>query len=255
MTEFLLFTLYAPLASWGDIAVGEARGSWDRPSRSAVLGLVAASLGLMREQQADHDALDTGYGVAVRLDAPGTPMTDYHTVQTVSDAIVKRDRPATRAALLAGGERQTMLSQRAYLQDAVATVAIWANVGARWPLSILASALERPAFHLYAGRKANVFGLPLGPCVASSPTLADALATRPATPPELGIGRALEPRSGWGREVAYDACEGFASGLAPQRRVTRRDGMAQRSRWQFAERVVLLGVLESVPRNEGPTNS
>ena len=30
MTGFLLFTLYAPLASWGEIAVGETRGSWDR---------------------------------------------------------------------------------------------------------------------------------------------------------------------------------------------------------------------------------
>ena len=73
MTEFLLLTLYAPLASWGDIAVGEVRGSWDRPSRSAVLGLVAAALGVDRADQAAHDALDVGYGVAVRQDAAGAP--------------------------------------------------------------------------------------------------------------------------------------------------------------------------------------
>ncbi|HEV2643569.1 MAG TPA: CRISPR-associated protein Cas5, partial [Candidatus Elarobacter sp.] len=78
MTDFLLFTLYAPLSSWGDIAVGEMRGTWDRPSRSAVLGLVAAALGLLRDDQAAQEALDGGFGVATRLDASGAPSADYH---------------------------------------------------------------------------------------------------------------------------------------------------------------------------------
>lgn len=87
--EFLLLTLYAPLSSWGGIAVGEERNSWDRPSRSAVLGLVAAALGVARDDQASHDALDWGYGVAVRLDVAGSSVVDYHTAQSVAQASVK----------------------------------------------------------------------------------------------------------------------------------------------------------------------
>jgi len=60
MTAFLLASLYAPMASWGEITVGERRTSWDRPSRSAILGLVAAALGIEREDQDGHDALDGG---------------------------------------------------------------------------------------------------------------------------------------------------------------------------------------------------
>ncbi|HEX6536947.1 MAG TPA: type I-E CRISPR-associated protein Cas5/CasD [Gemmatimonadaceae bacterium] len=249
MIDFLLFTLYAPLASWGEIAVGEARGSWDRPSRSAVLGLVAAALGITRGDQAAHEALDTGYGVAVRLDASGAPLVDYHTAQTVAASVARKRKPATRAELLAAGERETILSRRGYRQDALATVALWARRGARWPLDELATAMRRPAFVLYAGRKANALGLPLSPSITSAETLADAFMGRAPTITEP-VARAVCPPGGWGREVAHDPCETFASGLRPLRRDTRRDSSPQRARWQFAERVVEVGEL-AVPAAGG----
>lgn len=255
MTEFLLLTLYAPLASWGDIAVGESRGSWDRPSRSAVLGLVAAGLGLTRDDQDAHDALDAGYGLAVRADVAGSPLVDYHTTQTVDAVTVKRRRPATRAELLAVSDRQTILSRRTYRQDALATVAIWVRDAdrARWTLGELHDVLRRPRFVLFAGRKANALGLPLGPSVERAATLAEALSRRAAT---LGAIRGLD--AGHWRvpvpdalEVSHDPCEGFESGLAALRRDVRRDGTAHRGRWQFAERVVDVGTMP-MPMPAGP---
>lgn len=246
MKDFLLLTLYAPLSSWGDIAVGEFRGSWDRPSRSAVLGLVAAGLGLERENQAAHDALDEGYGVAVRADMAGAPLVDYHTAQTVDAATVRKRRPATRAELLTTRDRQTIISRRTYRQDALATVALWAQGDARWTLGELRDALARPRFVLYAGRKANVFGLPLDPRVEQAETLADALRRRPWT---LAALEPLDTRhmristAEYGLEVSHDQCMGFASGLRPLRRDIRRDNGAHRARWQFAERVVEVGVM------------
>lgn len=256
MTKFLCFTIYAPLSSWGDIAVGEMRGSWDRPSRSAVLGLLAAALGIRREAQAEHDALDASYGVAVRLDVPGTPLVDYHTAQTVSASVVRKRAPRTRAELLAAvpsAEHETILSRRAYRQDAVSTVAVWARADAPWSLDALAAALRRPVFTLYAGRKANVLGLPLAPVVREADTLADAFrahehARTEALPPEVRrtigpLWQRLRGRAGWGREVSHDPCDGFEPGVTPLRRETRRDAAAQRTRWQFAERTVLVGLL------------
>jgi hypothetical protein len=40
MRAFLAFTLYAPLASFGALAVGERRETWDRPANPA--GRIAA---------------------------------------------------------------------------------------------------------------------------------------------------------------------------------------------------------------------
>lgn len=249
MTDFLLLTLYAPLASWGDIAVGETRGSWDRPSRSAILGLLGAALGLTREQQDDHDRLDAGYGVAVRLDAAGVPLSDYHTAQTVGASIVNKARPRTRAQLLGRPphERETILSRRAYRQDALATVAIWARAGARWSLSELADALRRPAYVPYAGRKANPFGAPLDPQIVSSETLAGAFAQRAPAPRGIDASR-LDLRSDARCEIAHDPigpADGFSSGLRPFRRDVRRDVPAHRGRWQFAERVVEVALMEA----------
>lgn len=238
MTEFLLFTLYAPLASWGEIAVGEIRGSWDRPSRSAILGFVAASLGLTREEREAHAELDRTLGVAVRLDAPGHPMQDYHTTQTVSASQVKKRRPTTRAQLLATSDRETILSQRTYRQDALATIAVWRRGESRWKLQQLAEALRRPAFVLYAGRKANPLGLPVDPEVLAAPTIAAALTTRTfdrAQRAGVPLGRlrlAARP------EVSHDTEGGADPGASRQRTERRRDTAPERQRWQFAERAV-----------------
>ena len=245
MTEFLLFTVYAPLASWGEIAVGEQRVSWDRPSRSAVLGLLGAALGILREDQEAQDALGHGYGVAVRLDVMGAPLSDYQTAQTVGMSSARRAKVRTRAQLLNAGHRETVLSRRAYRQDALATVAVWARSGARWGLTALADALQRPAFVLYAGRKANALGAPLGPQIASAATLAAALNLRPSG--IRGIDhRRIRGAAPWGREVSHDAIgpdDGFTTGLEPLRREVRRDVPLHRHRWQFAERVVDVGLL------------
>jgi len=239
VSTFLLFTVYAPMASWGDIAMGELRGSWDRPSRSAVLGLVAAALGLERNDQARHDALDAGYGVAVRLDRAGSVMVDYHTVQTVRASMVKKAPGRTRGALLALAEPETMLTQRTHREDALAVVALWPRAGAEWPLAALAERLRHPVFVLYAGRKANPLGLPLDPQVVAAESLAGAFAARKA-PAGLEWPRWL--RGAPQPEISHDPCEGFPSGLRSLRREVRRDAAAHRGRWQFAERTVEVGV-------------
>lgn len=242
MTDFLLATIYAPLCSWGDIAVGEVRETRDRPSRSAVLGLVAAALGLTREAADAHAALDAGYGVAVRVDDAGTPLVDYHTVQTMPASAMRRANPATRRDMLRLGEPATIVSRRTYRQDARAVVALWARGQSRWSLQELATALAKPTFVLYAGRKASPLGMPLRPELVSASSLAAALRMRPFRIQILEDDRRPEP----GRlEVAHDPCEGFSSGLVPPfRREVRRDTSPDRERWLFSERTVEVGVLQ-----------
>jgi CRISPR system Cascade subunit CasD len=249
MTEFLLFTLYAPLTSWGDITVGESRSSWDRPSRSAVLGILAAALGITRDDQDGHDALDQGYGFAVRLDAGGSSLIDYQTAQTAAEPEIKKtfgkgERPRTRRELLSVAERQTILSRRELREDALATACLWTQENPRWSLADLANALKHPAFMLYAGRKANVFGLPLAPEIISAETLAAAFAAKVPERPALEDRRIKSIGKSWGREVAHDIIsDDLAAGLTMARTEVRRDTHAHRRRWQFAERAVTISLL------------
>ena len=80
MAEYLVFRLYGPMASWGEIAVGETRHSAAYPSRSALIGLLGAALGVTREDEAGQVALTAGYRFGVKLHAAGHPLRDYHSL-------------------------------------------------------------------------------------------------------------------------------------------------------------------------------
>ena len=125
--QFLLFTLYAPMGSFGEIAVGERRMSWARPGRSAVFGLVAAALGIERADEAGHRNLETGLYFAVRTDAAGRPFIDYHTAQTPK---ARKGRSfTTRRKEVMSGDSYTVLSSREWLADPCFTVSLWRRPG------------------------------------------------------------------------------------------------------------------------------
>ena len=48
MSQYLIFQLHGPMASWGVDAPGEVRHTHELPSRSALLGLLAAGVGIRR---------------------------------------------------------------------------------------------------------------------------------------------------------------------------------------------------------------
>ena len=159
--RFLLFTLYAPMASFGEIAVGERRMSWARPGRSAVLGLVAAALGHKRNDDAAHQRLEASLYYAVRTDAPGRPFVDYHTAQTPK---ARKGRTfATRKEELESDALNTVLSTREWRTDASFTVALWLRSDGTVVLDDIAAGLRLPQFVLYLGRKSAPLGLPLNP--------------------------------------------------------------------------------------------
>ena len=87
--QFLVFQLCAPMAAWGDTAVGEHRGSRDLPGVSALIGLLGAALGLRREDEAAHAALRDHYRFAVGLVSSGQLLRDYHTAQVSGRAALK----------------------------------------------------------------------------------------------------------------------------------------------------------------------
>lgn len=74
----LLLRLAAPLQSWGADSKFEIRKTNREPTKSGVIGLLAAALGLARD---DDQALQrlNGLRFAVRVDQEGQLLRDYHT--------------------------------------------------------------------------------------------------------------------------------------------------------------------------------
>jgi CRISPR system Cascade subunit CasD len=248
MMPFLACSIYAPLASWGDVAVGSVRRSLDVPTRSAVLGLVGAAVGIARDDRNALEALDAGYGVGVIGVVPGAPTWDYHTASTVAAGVVKRKAPRSRRELLSLVHRsahETVLSRRQLRQDHLAIAVLWTRPQAPWPLPHLVDALARPTYTLYAGRKANALALPLAPRVYEAASLGTvsrlALDDLRASVAKVGLPLRL-PGSAEGLEVYHDALDmaGSAEGLRLRRIERRRVRGRDRLLWQFAEHETLV---------------
>ncbi|WP_281180208.1 type I-E CRISPR-associated protein Cas5/CasD [Actinomadura hibisca] len=95
----LLIRLAGPLQSWGMASRFAARrDSHSRPTKSAVIGMCAAALGLPRSmglEEPDGKLTDLGKLAStmfgVRADHPGVPVRDYHTVGAGSYPLRPRD--------------------------------------------------------------------------------------------------------------------------------------------------------------------
>lgn len=232
MREYFTFRLYGPMASWGDIAVGEARPSNAQPGKSAILGLLAAALGVDRREEDIHRRLQQSYGLAVRVETPGVPLRDYHTTQSPTQASLKRQGGAdTRGQELRADDLGTILSSRDYRCEALYDVFLWED-GPDRPFSFreMSLALEHPRFHLYLGRKCCPLAMPLRPQIIQADNLAQAL--EQAVFEDGGLLAGLPCKGPKGLYWESDRDEG----LRPSYSFQRRDAVFSRRRWQFLAR-------------------
>ena len=228
MPEFLTFTLAASFASFGDVAGHERRGSWTWPGRSAILGLLAATQGIRRD--GDFAALNR-LRLAVAVFETGAALRDYHTVQTVPTATVKHPQSRPEALKRAGQGANTTITLRDYRTGVLYGVAV-AGDG----LAALAQALDRPALHLYLGRKACPLSAPLHPQVNVADTPEAALAAIYLPPWASGaVARTLYADAG-------------LPGPAPERVETRHDAPLDRRAWHFTAREVAVRAVHITPQ-------
>ena len=142
----ILLHLAGPLQSWGTHSPYNERDTARFPTRSGVIGLLAASLGRSRGEPVDDLAR---LSLTTRTDRPGVLLRDLHTVGgglsakgTVTTAEGKKRSPA----------KATLLSHRTYLADAAFTAALTGEDTAL--LRECAEALRHPVWPPYLGRRA-----------------------------------------------------------------------------------------------------
>ena len=145
----LLLRFAGPLQSWGDDSRYMTRNTRTAPTKSAVLGLLAAALG--RRRGADISDL-RGLRFGVRIDQPGQIVIDYHIVSGASRAPLE---PALQRLPTADGKllsipKSTKETRRYYLSDAVFVAALEGDDAL---IADLEAALRRPRYPLYLGRR------------------------------------------------------------------------------------------------------
>ncbi len=132
MTSTLLLKLSGPLQSWGHQGRFDSRTTGSQPTKSGVLGLIAAAQGRRRSDSLE-DLLQLRF--AVRIDQPGKILHDYQTAQTWQEK----------------GKPRTSLVSRYFLQDAVFLAAVESQN--RTVLEGIREAVRHPRFPLYLGRR------------------------------------------------------------------------------------------------------
>ncbi|SDK37715.1 type I-E CRISPR-associated protein Cas5/CasD [Streptomyces indicus] len=131
VTAVLALQLAGPLQSWGASARFARRTTEPAPTKSGVIGMLAAALGIERDNEAELARL-ARLRFGVRIDQPGTRVRDFQTARhfDTDDAMP--------------------LSERFYLADAVFVAAV---EGDRATIAELREALRAPAYLPYLGRR------------------------------------------------------------------------------------------------------
>lgn len=197
-TATLLLHLAGPLQSWGTQTSTSDRPTALEPTKSGVVGLCAAALGIKRGEPIDHLAALT---MGVRVDREGALERDF---QTVHPHPYIGEKHLSAKVNQAGAQGRTgvpgaKLRDTYYLADAVFVVALTGNAAL---IHEIAAALTCPVFPLSLGR----VGHP------------------PARPPLLGVTTHTSPLAAL-HEVPWQAARnGEDEGLL--RTVVEREGNA-----------------------------
>lgn len=141
----LLLRLAGAMQSWGTTSRFDQRDTGKEPSKSGVVGLLAAALGIDRENWTDLEPL-TRLSMGTRHDRPGVPKRDYQTAQQ----IISADHSKIH---------KTAVTTRDYLGDAVFLVGLEGED--RSLMERIHAALRDPVWPLALGRKSYVPSEPI----------------------------------------------------------------------------------------------
>jgi CRISPR system Cascade subunit CasD len=138
----LLLRLVGPMQSWGTSSRFNQRDTGKEPSKSGVIGLIAAALRLDRGNWTDLEPI-ARLSMGVRHDRPGIPKRDYQTAGcAATGTIIRADGTLSKDGVV---------SQRFYLADGAFLVGVEAD-----DLTLLEKIdvhLKNPVWPLALGRK------------------------------------------------------------------------------------------------------
>ena len=153
--QVLALYLDAPLQSWGYQSRFDRRTSLSYPTRSGILGMLCAALGIGRSDTSSLTRLDESLSITVYTLSRPTMLTDYHTVGGGYD---KKRQPQSVARTADGKVGDTVQTYREYLEGARFGVAVAGSDGI---LADLCTALADPKWGVWLGRKSCIPASPI----------------------------------------------------------------------------------------------
>jgi CRISPR system Cascade subunit CasD len=168
--EVLAFFIDSPLQSWGTSSRFQRRETGAFPSKSGIVGMLAAALGVDKQASGEAARLRelcelclTVLAVPKEGHVSVTRLQDFHTIgggYDKTDPVAKRRIPHRAAGPVFG----TVITHRAYLTDARFIAVLEGDGGT---LAQCVSALENPVWGIWFGRKACLPASPLAPVMAA----------------------------------------------------------------------------------------
>jgi CRISPR system Cascade subunit CasD len=196
----VVLLLTGPMQSWGERAAFSERDTLSHPTRSGIIGMIAAALGHTKD-------VDLGWAhglkVQVRADQPGYVMTDFHMVgggYKPGTGMVTADGTPRKGK---DGRPSGTITKRHYLADASFVVTVHhpdADL-----IDQITSALNAPRWPIFLGRKSCPPAHPvvLGTTTAAAVSVLSALPAYGTVAPPVDRG-ALAPagETDWFAEYA-----------------------------------------------------
>jgi CRISPR system Cascade subunit CasD len=163
----LAFYIDAPLQSWGASSKYQHRESNSFPTKSGIIGLIGAALGVDKHlvDEAEHlrPLVEVRF-TAVKLGATkhhSGRLTDFHTVGGGYDKTIKWEKMCIPQKAKTGGPSWTVLTYRSYLTDARFVILL---DGPDLELLVkVHAALLNPVWGIWFGRKHCIPASPLTP--------------------------------------------------------------------------------------------
>lgn len=162
MRDYLILKLQGPMQAWGEHTFEGTRPSANFPTRSALLGLLGACLGIRRNDYSRLQQLADSVCFAVckedrflvkrsgrKVPLPSAKFTDYHTVLNAREDYIGLK------------SHKIIQTWREYLYDAAFTIAVWNTDEASITLDALERAIKTPQFTPYLGRRSCPLSRPL----------------------------------------------------------------------------------------------
>lgn len=231
----LVFHIAGPMGSWGTVAVGTMRPTQRHPTKSAIIGIVAASLGLTRDDP--HIAhLFSDFEYVVISSGIESEISDYATVQTSSG--VSGESKSTlppRSLELSRPKLETMLVDKRYICNGFYTVLMVPSGKTRFGLEEIADALQHPHFLPYLGRKSCPLSFPMCPTIEDYDRIRDLIPLvylRPFRHDSFPESRLLKNLRNLRIFSTYQV-EGYSGHTES----VFLDDYPDRKSWQFSERV------------------
>lgn len=163
MAQWLVIALRGPFASFSDAPGNTTRKTAAMPTRSALIGLAGAALGIRREDEPGQRALSAGLVTAAAMLRSGAHLQDFHTFQSLHQAA--KGARSRAEALTKMAHVETAITRREYRTDGLwqAAYRLSSKAAGTLALDVLAQAFRTPHFALYIGRRSCPPSHPLNP--------------------------------------------------------------------------------------------